>query len=151
MIYQCKKQVLLPSASYLSTSGLGTLTGNLNSYIQHLVAQKNRSLVLNLWTETSHYRPTLSSTGGSGEKLSDNPGWARQEGTGKDAQHHSLLEEGKSKPERGCTSHWSEQPSSKRPHTIKVGEGVEKRAPSYPSHRHVRWCSQHGGQCGDSF
>ena len=151
MIYQCKKQVLLPSASYLSTSGLGTLTGNLNSYIQHLVAQKNRSLVLNLWTETSHYRPTLSSTGGSGEKLSDSPGWARQEGTGKDAQHHSLLEEGKSKPERGSTSHWSEQPSSKRPHTIKVGEGVEKRAPSYPSHRHVRWCSQHGGQCGDSF
>ena len=29
--------------------------------------------------------------------LKDNPGWARWEGTGKDTQHRSLLEEGKLK------------------------------------------------------
>ena len=45
----------------------------------------------------------------------------------KDAQHHSLLEKCKSKPQRDITSHRSEWPSSKSLQTINTGEGVEKR------------------------
>ena len=48
----------------------------------------------------------------------------------KDAQHHSLLEKCKSKPQRDITSQWSEWPSTKSLQTINAGEGVEKREPS---------------------
>ena len=45
----------------------------------------------------------------------------------KDAQHRSLLEKCKSKPQWDITSHWSEWPSSKSLQAINAGEGVEKR------------------------
>jgi len=42
----------------------------------------------------------------------------------KDAQHHSLLEKCKSKPQWDTTSHWSEWPSSKKSlQAINAGEG----------------------------
>ena len=48
-----------------------------------------------------------------------------------DAQHHSLSQKCKSKPQWGTISHRSEWPLSKSPQTINAGEGVEKREPSY--------------------
>ena len=49
----------------------------------------------------------------------------------KDAQHHSLLEKCKSKPQWEITSYQSEWPSSKGLQTINAGEGVEKREHSH--------------------
>ena len=48
----------------------------------------------------------------------------------KDAQHRSLLEKCKSKPQWDITSHRSEWPSSKSLQTINAGDGVEKRGRS---------------------
>ena len=45
--------------------------------------------------------------------------------TWKDAQHYSLLEKCKSKPQWGII--WSEWPSSKGLQTINAGEGMDKR------------------------
>ena len=56
-------------------------------------------------------------------------GWLTN--TWKDAQHHSLLEKCKSKPQWGTTSHQSERLRSKSLQAIHAGEGVEKREPSY--------------------
>ena len=47
------------------------------------------------------------------------------------AQHHSLSEKCKSKPEGGTISHQSEWLLSKSLQTINPGEGVEKRETSY--------------------
>ena len=49
----------------------------------------------------------------------------------KDAQHHSLSEKCKSKPQWGAISHQSEWLWSKTLQAINAGEGVEKREPSY--------------------
>ena len=49
----------------------------------------------------------------------------------KRAQHHSLSEKYKSKPQRGTISHQSEWLLSKSLQKINAGEGVEKREPSY--------------------
>ena len=51
--------------------------------------------------------------------------------TWKDAQHHSLSEKYKSKPQRGTISCQSEWLLSTSPQTINAREGVEKREPSY--------------------
>ena len=51
--------------------------------------------------------------------------------TGKDAQHHSLSEKCKSKPQSGTIPHQSEWLQSKSLQAINAGEGVEKREPSY--------------------
>ena len=51
--------------------------------------------------------------------------------TWKDAQHHSLSEKCKSKPLWGTISRQSEWLLSKSLQAINVGEGVEKREPSY--------------------
>ena len=51
--------------------------------------------------------------------------------TWKDAQHHSLSEKCKSKPQWGTISHQSEWLQSKSLQAINAGEGVEKREPSY--------------------
>ena len=59
--------------------------------------------------------------------------------TCKDAQHHSLLEKYKLKPQRGIISHWSEWPSSKSLRTINAGEGVEKRETSYTIDGNANW------------
>ena len=56
-------------------------------------------------------------------------GWLRN--TWKDAQHHSLSEKCKSKPQWGTTSSQSEWLRSKSLQAINAGEGVEKREPSY--------------------
>ena len=58
--------------------------------------------------------------------------------TWKDAQHHSLLERCKSKPQWNITSHRSEWPSSKSLQTINGGEAVEKRKPSRTVGRNVK-------------
>ena len=50
----------------------------------------------------------------------------------KDAQHHSLSQKCKSRPQWGTTSRQSEWLRSKSLQAIKAGEGVEKREPSYP-------------------
>ena len=47
------------------------------------------------------------------------------------AQHHSLPEKCKSKPQWGTISHQSEWLLSKSLQAISAGEGVEKREPSY--------------------
>ena len=88
--------------------------------------------------------------------------------TWKDAQHCTLLEKCKSKPQWDITSHQSEWPSSKILQTINAGEGVQKREcsctdtatmedsmeiplttsnkttiwPSNPTYRHIPWGSQ---------
>ena len=49
----------------------------------------------------------------------------------KDAQHHSLSEKCKSKPQWGTISRQSEWVRSKSLQTINAGEGAEKREPSY--------------------
>ena len=51
--------------------------------------------------------------------------------TWKDAQHHSLLERCKSKPQWGTISCQSGWLLSKSLQAINAGEGVEKREPSY--------------------
>ena len=51
--------------------------------------------------------------------------------TWKDAQHHSLSEKCKSKPQWGTISCQSEWLPSKSLQAINAGEGVEKREPSY--------------------
>ena len=51
--------------------------------------------------------------------------------TWKDAQHHSLSEKCKSRPQWGTISHRSEWLQPKSLQTIDAGEGVEKREPSY--------------------
>ena len=67
--------------------------------------------------------------------------------TWKDAQHHSLSKKCKSKPQWGIISHQSEWLLSKSLQVINVGEGVEKREPSYT----VGGNANYGEQCGDSF
>ena len=59
----------------------------------------------------------------------------------KDAQHRSLLEKCKSKPQWDITSHWSECPSSKSLQTVNAGEGVEKKACSRTVGGNVNWYS----------
>ena len=49
----------------------------------------------------------------------------------KDAQHHSLSEKCKSKPQWGTITCQSEWLLSRSLQAINVGEGVEKREPSY--------------------
>ena len=51
--------------------------------------------------------------------------------TWKDAQHHSLSEKCKSKPQWGTISRWSELLLSESLQTINAGEGAEKREPFY--------------------
>ena len=51
--------------------------------------------------------------------------------TWKDAQHHSLSEKCKSKPQWGTITHQSGWLLSKSLQAINAGEGVEKREPSY--------------------
>ena len=48
------------------------------------------------------------------------------------------------KPQWGTTSHWSEWSSSKYLQTINVGEGVEKREPSYTVGGNINWYSHYG-------
>ena len=71
--------------------------------------------------------------------------------TWKDAQHHSILEKSKTKPQSDITSHWSEWPSSKSLQTINAGEGVEKRKPSCIADGNVNWYNHYGSQYGDSL
>ena len=54
-----------------------------------------------------------------------------QTNTWKDAQHHSLSEKCKSKPQWGTISRQSEWLRFKSLQAINAGEGVEKREPSY--------------------
>ena len=63
----------------------------------------------------------------------------------KDAEHHSVLDKWKSKPQGGTIScHQSLQ-------TVSAGEGVMKREPSYTVGGNANWYSHYGEQCGDSF
>ena len=55
--------------------------------------------------------------------------WLRN--TWKGAQHHSLSEKWKSKPQWGTISHQSEWLLSQSLQAINAGEGVEKKEPSY--------------------
>ena len=71
--------------------------------------------------------------------------------TWKDAQHHSLLEKCKSKPQWDFTSHWSEWPSSKSLQTINAGEGVEKRECSCTVGGNVSWYSHCGRHYRDTL
>ena len=67
--------------------------------------------------------------------------YRRPKSTWKDAQ---LI--GKSKLECGITFHLSEWPSSKSLETIKAGEGMEKREPSYIVGGNVNWYSNYEKQ-----
>ena len=68
----------------------------------------------------------------------------------KDAQHRSLLEKCKSKPQWDITSHQSKWPSSKCPHTINAGKIVEKMEHSCTVGGNINWYSHYGGWYGDS-
>ena len=57
----------------------------------------------------------------------------------------------KKKLQCSTTSHWSEWPSLKSLQIINVGEGVEKREPSYTVGRNVNWCIHYGKQYGGSL
>ena len=70
--------------------------------------------------------------------------------TWKDAQHQSLLEKCKSKPQWVITSQQPEWPSSKSLQT-NAGEGVEKRERSCTVGEDVSWYSRYGRQYGDSL
>ena len=71
--------------------------------------------------------------------------------TWKDAQHHSLSETCKSKPQWGTITHQSEKPPSKSLQTINAGEGEEKREPSYIAGGNANWYSHYGEECVDSL
>ena len=71
--------------------------------------------------------------------------------TWKDAQHHSLSEKCKSKPQWGTISHQSEWLLSKSLQAINTGEGAEKREPSYTVGMNAHWYSHYGEQYGDSL
>ena len=71
--------------------------------------------------------------------------------TWKDAQHHSLSEKCKSKPQWGTISHRSEWLLSKSLQTINAGEDVEKREPSHTVGGNANSYSHYGEQCGDSL
>ena len=71
--------------------------------------------------------------------------------TWKDAQHNSLSEKCKSKPQWDITSHWSEWLSSKSLQTISAGESVEKMEPSCTVGGSKNWYSHYGKQYGISF
>ena len=69
----------------------------------------------------------------------------------KNAQHHSLLEKCKSKPQQGTISCRSEWPPSKSLQTITAGAGVEQREPSHTVGGNANWYSHFREQCGDSL
>ena len=69
----------------------------------------------------------------------------------KDAQHHSLLEKCKSKPQWGIISCQSEWLPSKSLQTINAGKGVEKRECSCTVGGNVNWYSHYGRWYGDSL
>ena len=71
--------------------------------------------------------------------------------TWKGAQHLSLLEKCKAKPQWDITSHWSEWPSSKSLQTINVRESVEKRESSCTVGGNVNWYHHYGRSYGDSL
>ena len=71
--------------------------------------------------------------------------------TWKDAQHCSLLEKCRSKPQWDITSHRSEWSSSKSLQTINAGEGVEKREHSCTVGGNLNWYSHYGRRYGDSL
>ena len=71
--------------------------------------------------------------------------------TWKYAQHRSLLEKCKSKPQWDITSHQSQWPSSKSLQTISAGEGVEKRECSCIAGGNVNWSSRYGRRYGESL
>ena len=69
----------------------------------------------------------------------------------KNAQHHSLSEKCKSKPQWGTISCQSEWLLSKILQTINAGEGVEKRESSYTVGWNASWYNHYGEQHGDSL
>ena len=69
--------------------------------------------------------------------------------TWRDAQHHSLSEKCKSKPQWGTITRQSEWLLSKSLQAINAGEGVEKRDPSYTVGGNANLYSRYGKQCGD--
>ena len=71
--------------------------------------------------------------------------------TWKDAEHHSLLEKCKSKPQWDITSHWSEWLPSKSLQTINAGERVEKMEHSCTIGGNVNWYSHCGRWYRDSL
>ena len=64
--------------------------------------------------------------------------------TWKNAQHHSLSEKCKSRPQWGTISHQSEWLRSKSLQAINAGEDVEKREPSYIAGGNVNGGSHYG-------
>ena len=64
--------------------------------------------------------------------------FSKKNNTWKYAQHHLLLQKCKSKLQWGITSHQREWPSSKSLPTINVGEGVEKKEPTYTFGGNIR-------------
>ena len=69
----------------------------------------------------------------------------------KDAQHCSLLENCKSRPQWAITSNQSEWWSSKSLQTINGGGGVQKREYSCTDGETVNWYSHYGRWYGDSL
>ena len=71
--------------------------------------------------------------------------------TWKDAQHHSLSEKCKSKPQWGTITRRSRWLLSKSLQAINAGEGVEKREPSYTVGGNANWYNHYGERCEDSL
>ena len=66
----------------------------------------------------------------------------------KNAQHHSLSEKCKSKPQWGTISRQSEWLLSKSLQTINAGKGVEKKEPSCTVGGNVNWYNHYREQYG---
>ena len=90
-----------------------------------------------------------SSNGIEDHTLGQEPsvGWLKN--TWKDAQHHSLSEKCKWKPQWVSITRQSGWLLSKSLQAINAGEGVEKREPSYTVGGNANQNSCYGKQCGD--
>ena len=69
----------------------------------------------------------------------------------KDAQHHSLSEKCKSKPQWGTNSGWSEWLLSNSLQAINAGDSAEKKDHSYTVGGNVNWYNPYGRWYGDSL
>ena len=82
-------------------------------------------------TQFQKHKPPNQKMGQRTKQISPKKTYRWLTNTWKDAQHHSLLQKCKSKPQWGTISCQSEWLLSKSPQAINAGEGVEKRETSY--------------------
>ena len=83
------------------------------------------------WTEEPGGLQSMGSQRFGHNRVTNTHSFTKGNQAWKDAQHHSLSEKCKSKPQWDTISRQSEWLQSKSLQAINAGEGVEKREPSY--------------------